>query len=554
MNRIILHMILLSIAVIGMAGCSNDFLKNNVKDGAQVSDTVYMNYLDTICPLKISVPNGGNSKWTMRKYPTFLNLSSLGGMLANGEAGIDLTIVRSKANFADKRQVMSFLVEIENKGLLEIPFVFSSNGSVSVYGDPYIAIVNQTIDFTNKPTQDLVMYNQNRGSVFTWKIIKKPDWLTISTSVGNPTDTEALVFKLTANKDSVAAGSHNDTIRIFNNSQKSIIEIYVTVQAYNYLKGNSQAVDGNVVSAEYSKEADVLGMVCTYPNRIYLLDTKANTERIISLDDSQIPVCATFSQKMDTVLIGYKSSQVLELRDLKNNITRNIPISAVPYSLAFGNNGWAYVAPAVSTGLRSVNLATGGCYTCSASDYGWSVIKKIPGKPMVVTTNPGYQPSGLNFYKAENGRLLNNNNEYGIYGGNMWFTEDGGLTFVKDQNRVYTTPEFKSGTYYNENQIELKNTFQTSNLTYFQTSAFDYNNTIKRFWCGVSDLTVSSSVYEFDAVTYAVKKEYRIKDVTDSGGNSLRTDVQSLFSNKAGTKMYILKKQNYSWFLDTVIL
>jgi hypothetical protein len=257
---------------------------------------------------------------------------------------------------------------------------------------------------------------------------------------------------------------------------------------------------------------------------------------------------------MDSVLIGYRNNTVLGLMDLKNNTNKNIPINGIPNTVAFGNNGWAYVAPTASSGLRSVNLSTGDYYNCGASDWGSSVIKKIPGKPMLVTTNPGYQPSGLNFYKIENGKLFNSNNEYSIYGGNMWFTDDGSLTFVKDQNRVYVTPDYKSGTNFTESQIELKNTYPTSGITYFQTSAFDFNAGSKKFWCGVQDLTTTSSVYEFNSQTYAIQNEYRIKEVTDAGGNNLKTDVQWLFTNSTGTRMYILKKYNLNWFLDTINL
>ena len=75
MNRILLKLTLLLCSGLYFIGCSNDFLKSNLIGSIQNQDTVYMTYLDTICPLKINIPNGENRRWIIRKYPTFLNLT-----------------------------------------------------------------------------------------------------------------------------------------------------------------------------------------------------------------------------------------------------------------------------------------------------------------------------------------------------------------------------------------------------------------------------------------------------------------------------------------------
>lgn len=280
------------------------------------------------------------------------------------------------------------------------------------------------------------------------------------------------------------------------------------------------------------------------PNRLLLTHTTDNVQQTISLDKE--PSTAIFSDDGQTISVGFTTNELGLMNIAQQTFTKTVSLDCTPYWIAPGNNGWAYVVPVADqwSSIRNINLTTGQySQTVTNSIWGKSILKKVPGKNLLIGNIPGLAPDGLDIYDISSGAINTKYNHYHISPAKFWFSDSGDLLFCGN-GKVYATPDFLPDQYVMINEPTVKGVL--ADLTGIVSSMALNTATNRLYISAAKDYYTPQSdiIYVYDASDYTKKYGITIGKMSvpnDTSGNLYPSRIAWLFTNQEGTALYLLE-------------
>ncbi len=538
------------------SACNNDFL-STVKPLVLQTDTLVITDLTTDTVFQVNIPGAGNQSWKLIARPHWLKVDNMSGTFSNGKTELLTHRLPGEESNDFPVTVNPITIQVEGIGLVTIPI-----GYIRL-GNPVIKYNNSTIKLTNNTVTQFTFSNTG-GGLWLWKITQKPDWLNISQESGVVYSNNNLTLKMSIDKNKLKNGSSCIPVIISSNATEKLIILTIDPGLAEFgFTNNILRIDGDIMTTEYNKATDNLLIVTQNPNRLLFINGIDNSIR--SMVANGTPTCGTFSVDGKTVYVGKTIAEIDVVDVQQQQISKTFPIDVDTKYAVYGENGWLYITtPVQNAGLRSLNLTTGKIYITSRNKISSekAFIKKAPGRSMLFSTNPLFSPTNLYVWDISKGIARDTIDQYFMDAGNIWFTNDGNVMFLRQQTTAYYTPDFKNGQYYTSSSyLNAKGSFtiNPAGLTYMEV--FDHNTLTNDIWTGYNNSYSPCTIVRMNLSDLSIKANYSLKSIIDTNSGTVYNPwICWIYSSSNGKYLYGIKstKPGYgypvNWQIEKVVL
>jgi len=535
--------------------CSNKFLEENEVELYGISDTLFLTSNDENVQVSLQT-SLGNHDFTVYMQPKYLSFSSMHGKIHNGEITLDITVLHDTLDGYNPFYYSIVVLDVEDVGLVGFNVIYTNYRNVSIQCYPL------SLTFTSADPLEFILTNTGTG-LLAWEITAIPDWLTVSQSKGTLLPYNNQSVQVMILPQMVTTGeAYNDSIKIGNNSGSGYYTLPVSITESAIPPADPEQITSLLSDAEYHHDSGIMAICTKSPNQLILLNTVTQHSDTIPL--AKTPNCFSFSEDGQTAVIGYSVASVAYIDISRQEITAEHPIDCIPFDIVLGDNKWCYITPNDDqwVQLRSLNLNTGELFVSPllSQIYEKTMIKKIPGKPIMAGTQTTVAPSGLLLFDLSAGQASDTITRYHETIDRFWISKDTTRLYAAYGN-VYTIPEFDGEFHANSPSV-----YGNIGAELYYISALDDCPVINSVFAGSANYHyqtgLSSQIYQFDATNLNKTGTFTVKPVwlNISGNTSLYyTFPRFIFVNNAGTTMHVLKspRQDYGvdgWFMETIDL
>ena len=489
----------------------------------------------------------GNEPYQIIVYPRWVDVKKLEGNLNNGYCSIPFSFKEVETYMQDGKVEGYIFVKVGKSEIFRITISYG-NQEIEEPNEEGLPLYCSTaeIDFGTEDNRSFVIANPGQIDK-NWYITDIPSWLTLSETSGNLPAGVSLTIFCNVNREGVYPGSYSQIINIeSNNPQLSsgiLMRIVVPEIGAPVNSASVKWIAGTVQDAYYNKVNDVLYILTKSPNNLLVKTT--DNDSLITYPLERIPNCIDVTADGKTLAIGYNQAYVDILNAETLELIRQYETDCVPYDLVFGENGWCYLSPEEDQWvyLYCLNLTTGVTFrTSTANMYEKTILKKMPGKPLLYATRPSLSPSGLLIINIEKG-VANDTipTWHEDTGGIIWLSKDGTKIFGGDKE-IHKTPEYTTETYH----LDLPKT-GTMDIPRGYLKSLDYNEKMKcyfavgtDYWWGAEN---SETIFQVNEVSFSAEKMIKVAKYPGFINQTYNPvmDVHHVFSNSSGTKLYALK-------------
>jgi|GEM_PF-1417080 hypothetical protein len=554
-----LFYIIVSLALLAMNSCNNDFLEENKKqiDGYELDVPLFVEPVETFTEVSITLPDLKNKSFSVLQYPQIIHFKSFKGTI--DETG--LLRMEIKVDYFDSqidntpRDLGSIILNIDGFGLLQI-HVYHAN-----YGDPVLGLNQESFDFAgSRAERTLIVSNKGTGYLMA-KMYDFPAWLEVNTN--NYSDANGFVtlsahsnaeLKLTVKRDGLNPGSYEGNITIISNDiyqESHIIPVKMIVRE-NRNAENIIPIGGVVVDSEFDKNMNILYIASSEVNKVYVFDLTSNSvTQEISLTKNINDV--SLSEDGKTLFVGQSGLITLyNTSDLSEKL--QIDTDFIASDIIDGENGYYYISKQdgdYDTYFYSYNTATkqlapSGRYI---NNIEGDVLMKLLDTPYLLITRKNTSPNGINLIDITKGDPISVKYWHQSFGNKLWQKEDGTIIIGRN-GLVFKTPTIQTG-----DPMNTLGTIKPYYLEYPPNFGFDYtwlnfNAKTKSIW-GVYyspydyyDIGKTPKVLEWDDNTYALRREVSFEEYyTTINGKAgfYAARPHYIFSSKEGDKIILVK-------------
>lgn len=489
----------------------------------------------------------GNEPYQIIVYPRWVDVKKLEGNLNNGYCSIPFSFKEVETYMQDGKVEGYIFVKVGKSEIFRITISYG-NQEIEEPNEEGLPLYCSTaeIDFGTEDNRSFVIANPGQVDK-NWYITDIPSWLTLSETSGNLPAGVSLTIFCNVNREGVYPGSYSQIINIeSNNPQLSsgiLMRIVVPEIGAPVDSASVKWIAGTVQDAYYNKVNDVLYILTKSPNNLLVKTT--DNDSLITYPLERIPNCIDVTADGKTLAIGYNQAYVDILNAETLELIRQYETDCVPYDLVFGENGWCYLSPEEDQWvyLYCLNLTTGVTFrTSTANMYEKTILRKMPGKPLLYATRPSLSPSGLLIINIEKG-VANDTipTWHEDTGGIIWLSKDGSKIFGGDKE-IHKTPEYTTETYH----LDLPKT-GTMDIPRGYLKSLDYNEKLKcyfavgtDYWWGAEN---SETIFQVNEVSFSAEKMVKVAKYPGFINQTYNPvmDVHHVFSNSSGTKLYALK-------------
>ncbi|HOI49330.1 MAG TPA: hypothetical protein PK167_08495 [Prolixibacteraceae bacterium] len=524
--------------LVATLSCNDDFLNQQPPVVAfHAQDTIALNNLFSgQFEVPMELPGGGNKSWRIFQYPTWIDIEPKQGAFAAGNSSFKLT------NHPDQFTM--------GYGLFFFPLVFdvSDFGQVQYtllylnLGDPGMR-VSSALNLGKESTGSFYIQNQGNG-VILWGITAAPKWLKISQTEGvleNPS-TEYISF--TIDRTGLAAGDYSGHIQIASNARPGTfsIPVFMTV-APGITPGKINFGTGEFIHADYNKARDELIVLVKNPNRLLFYKNAAAEPEVVDLD--RIPKCFTLSEDGNSLAVGFSNAEISVFDTHSRGLQKNYSINTTPVGIEFGENGWIYFTGTLSyqNYLFSLDMATGTVSRGQSAMSGMIPLYKIPGKSVLLSTQPGYSPEGLQFFDISKGIANDTVNQWHLPTQGLWLSEDGARIFT-GLKKVYRTPDYvrQQGWTMEEpagvGELDISGNSPITAIAHHSASRKIYVST----WGGYG--SAPATIYLLDHNSYVLQKSFEVNTRPPEGFSmsSWWLKIQFIFPTSDGSQIWLVNR------------
>ena len=218
-----------AILLLTVAGCSNDFLNENIEKNAQPAgeSTIYISPTWEASNYQFMLPNAGNADFVIETTPSWLNIGSTRGTLVNGVATIHCST--TKHSDFDKTGIYLDKIQVTANGTtFFVPVAYINEGNPKIQVERTL-----TIGYNSYYSPHLHIENTGNG-ILLWDIISMPQWLSIDMNNINLSGIiipqhNSYSLPLTFDSEALLAGELTGSIVLKTNDKNNPeIEIIVT--------------------------------------------------------------------------------------------------------------------------------------------------------------------------------------------------------------------------------------------------------------------------------------------------------------------------------------
>lgn len=538
--------------------CDPDFTKSVVDPVYAIETNNHFSTGTTSGEISVNIPGIGSRPYTVMVYPRWMVIKKHEGKLINDAATIPFEF-EGVENFVYNGRVLgNVYVKVDGAGVFLITVTYGTDPVE--YPDPdgqtpmYCSTAE--INFGFQAVSDFFI--ANNGSITkNWHIENIPSWLKLSSTNGNLQPIQTLVINCTVNREGLAPGTYSQIIYVESDNPQLSHGILVKMEVFDLGPRVNTAkikwIEGTVQDAFYHKGADVLYILTESPNN--LLVKTAQSDSLMAYPLDRVPNCIDVTADGKTIAIGYNQAYV----DLLNAETlqriKLYQTDCVPFDIVFGENGWCYIAPKSDQWVYfySLNLTSGVTFHNSNlyTFYEKSVLKKMPGKPLIYSTCQSSYPSGLQIINIAGGRANDTIPKWHEeLAANLWFTDDGTKIIAGDKE-IHNIPAYTTEPYFHDlPEITIFNI--PENLI----QSLDYNSKLQCFFAvGTDGIRVpenSDAIYQVNEINYNPEKMVKVTPFPGvvNGIAYPDMDVAHIFSNTAGTKLMAVKTVKTDSYLN----
>ena len=498
--------------------------------------------------------NNGNTSFRVIVYPIWLKIKKFEGHMNNGHAEIPFEFVNVD-NYAAQGVATGYMyVRINNNELYRITISYG-NSDVPTNGQVPMYCSVAELDFGTGENRSFSIMNQGQVDQW-WSTSNIPSWLELSQINGPLQAGISLNIQGTVKPEGLAPGEYSQIIYIESTNPQLTTGILVKLKVENQGPPVNQKairwIDGTLKDALYCKKTDYLYLLTQAPNRLLVKTPESDSLYIYPLD--KVPNCIDITTGGDTIVVGYNQAVV----DLFNARTierlKSYETDCVPFDIVFGDNGWCYLAPDEDQRVYfySLNLKNGVTYRSATQNfYEKSVLRKMPGKPVLYVTRPQLSPSGLLIVNIKNGAANDTvPSWHESTGGNIWISDDGKKIYGSSK-KIYRTPEYTTDLFHLDlpgiGSLDVpRQSIQSLDFCKPQNCLFAVGSDY--FWSASN----ASTIYQLNETSYMAEKSVKVKNFpgTLNSQNNSEMDVFHVFSNSGGTKLYALKNVRYDLQLN----
>ena len=329
--------------------------------------------------------------WKIVEQPEWISISdSAGYILSNSAKGIDV-------NF---QPVAPLMTDVTGKIIIVTNSHNTPEYSIDVQytaGTARFSCSPELIDFERSKTQQKFSIYSSDYGILTWTIDQYPDWITVSKSSGALSAYSSEEITLTCNRENLTEGSHIATITFKSNDKETpVYSILAKCHVGNGNAENITSIEGIVEDTEYDQTTGLLYLVTRNPDQLIVYDTQ--TKKIVNnvaLDLA--PTCIGIAENGESAVVGYRG--MISHIDLKNLSVKYWELNFVVYDALLVDD-WCLLSPEYDYGsLIWFNIETGATQqllsSVDRSMSGKSILRKSPGKNLIIGTHVNISPSGI---------------------------------------------------------------------------------------------------------------------------------------------------------------
>ncbi|MDZ7634732.1 MAG: hypothetical protein U5L72_10060 [Bacteroidales bacterium] len=544
------------ILIFACTSCSDDFLSRNDAAWYDPTDTLFLSNYDDNVATSFELQNNINADFTLYMHPRWIAFASPHGRVNNGTVPLAFSIDENYVPSVGSSYVGTVVLDIEDYGFVALTVIFTNFGYPSIQCSPAEVVFDRTY------FQEITLLTSTEG-ILAWEIEDIPDWLTFSQTSGTlwyPNYTWVTITldpaKITPLTEMV------DSVRITGNSVTGDFLLMVRVTPWTVPPAQGTTANSILTDAEYHHESGVMAICTKSPNQLLLLNTASGVTDTIKLEKT--PNCISFSEDGQKAVLGYSVASVAYIDIATLNITAEYSIDCIPYDIVLGENGWCYITPVEDQGemLRNLNLNTGQLITSSTADqiYEKTVIRKVPGKPLMAGSMVTLSPTSLLLFDLTVGQANDKVSRYHEPIGDFWLSKDGARLYAAYGN-VYSVPEYdgqihsSSPPVYGNIDTELSYIYALDDCPAINSVFASSSN----YWFQTG---TSSLIEQFNATNLNKIKTFNVSPVwLNLTGTFIlfETSPRFIFVKKDGAAMYVVKtlRQEYGvegWFMETIDL
>ncbi len=548
-NKKVVNLIIVMILIV-FYSCSNDYLKVKQKIADPIGDTIYMSDLETEQIVNFNLPQGGNARWRILQFPSWMQVTPLEGNFADNKSSFQLINRDRIGQLGVINHPLIF--DVEGIGLVEYPFVFMN------FGMPRAELSSNILYLNYQSVGNFSIRNVENG-ILAWKIKDKPSWLTVSKQNGILNRGEEDKISVIVLRDNLAKGDYSGEINIDFNGIVRNLKIQVSMKVFDpTISGSVVNIAGEVVDADYCKASGLMVIAAKNPNRFYFLKPG---EPMTFMDPQKIPISVAISETGDVIASTFTNTDLSLISPESRTIIKNIPTGIIASDLALGNNGWAYLAPKQydSYYFLSVDLNIGQIVKNNSYLSGLSLIRKVPGKNLLYGSKVGWSPDFLIVFDISNGAANDIVDEWRVDLSKFWFSENGDRIFT-GVKKIYKSPDYLKKGSMNEKPV-LAGEFEVINGS---ITSMDHCSALKELFVVYKSYSyeTGTQVLRIDDSGYFRKNAFAVNNcfvIENSNMLSLAPDVPYIFVNKSGSELYLIKKGNSNsgkayWFYENITL
>jgi len=417
--------------------CSNDFLDMQYPTNYIPGDSLFVMSDVPSFEHALDMRNSKPANWKLFQFPKWLEITPKEGS-ANPGASVNLqfSVTKNEMYFDLGIFALPLVFEVEDVGLVQHTVVVWNVGEPEISNTPSVI----EVDYTLQGMYQIV--NSGHG-ILLWEVVNKPAWLTLETTEGMLNAHEYGIWHYSVNPEGLEPGDYSGKVEIRSNASAStfFIDFKFTIDEMGFYGGH---LTGEFIDAAYLKKENKVVVLTKNPNN--LLFFQAGSPDIDTLRLNRVPQCMALSEDGNTIAVGFSTAEISTFSTESRVLLTTYPTGLVPSKIEFGSENRVFFLGNSDYNffLTGLDLKTGNRYKSQDSEGGLSVLKKVPGKDLLLSTRPGWSPDGLFLFDISNGLVTDSLNEYWMSLNGFWLSEDG-ERILAGTKRIYQVPEFVPG-------------------------------------------------------------------------------------------------------------
>jgi hypothetical protein len=428
--------------------CDDSFLYADPPSQFLTTDTIFVTNQTQPFQLNFDFNKTGECTWRLYQFPKWLEVSPKEGVkYENSNVNLQFSIDQNAFTFDFGFYTFPLVFYIDDTEMVAYTIVMAN------LGNPTMEITPSNFVIENSLTGNFEIVNRGNGILF-WEVTDSPSWISIETEFGMLEQNHGISINFSVDITGLEPGDYEGVVKILNNASNNYynLSFHLKVKAHGYYGVYNK---GEFIDSKFNRKNDQVIILTKNPNRLLFFNSGETEPSVIELD--RVPQCLALSEDEETLAVGYSNTEISTYSTESKNLLSTYTVQGIPLSVEFGTKGWLYyiARSTYQNHFYSLNLTNGEIKKSTDGHSGLKTLIRVPGKNMLVSTQPGYSPDGLFIFDITYPGATDSLNQYHLDMMGYWISDDGNRLFTGTKT-IYRVPEYiPEGDYFpNQPQVE----------------------------------------------------------------------------------------------------